>query len=250
MSFAFFISKGSFTCTHSDIPCSAWNSLFFTPCSFSCIPILLNTSTSTHHSHQRSRSHLACPLTLLGGPASCTSSWPSPLPGLPLSLGPQRQPAQSTHHGQGLANLWCAGSQGLRRHPAPLGWLLARWIASASGCGSGWSLESRGTQRNAFSGSSKCNFSEAKFSKVWGGDIGLFIAKCPAAVWYLAQSRYQHKTGPNRTGSLSSVSVYDKHRREREYHLSDQKILMPLGQIRLLKLKRTKSESTRGWGPL
>ena len=152
MIFAFFISKGKdHSHTHTQTYLVQHEIHFFlllalSPVSLSC---LIAPHLPTIHIRDLEAT-LACPLTLLGGPASCTSSWPSPLPGLPLSLGPQRQPAQSTHHSQGLANLWYAESQGLRQHPAPLGWLLARWSASASGCGSGWSLESRGTQKNAF----------------------------------------------------------------------------------------------------
>lgn len=59
-------------------------SVFSPPCSFSCIPSLHNSSTTTCHPLRSVGATLACPLTVLGVPASCTSSqpctWPAPLP--------------------------------------------------------------------------------------------------------------------------------------------------------------------------
>lgn len=212
-------------------------SIFSPSCSFSCIPSLLNSSTTTCHPQQKCRRHPGLPpspswVCLLAAPA------PSLLPGLSLSLGPQRQPAQPTK-----AKAWLTlgvqevkGGGDIPHHSAGFS-LIEVLLLLDVGQDGAWRAE--GAERTVFSGSSKSStFSEAKFSKVSSGDTGLLITECPAPVWYLAQTRCQHKTGLDGTGQLSSAPVYDECRRA------------DVGQIWLLKSKRTKSDSTWGWGPL
>lgn len=91
MGLAFFTrtGKGEHPCPHTHTSCSTWNFLFL-PCSFPWAPTRLSSATSAHHPHRKPSAILVCSLPLTGGPASCTSSWPSSPPGLLLSLCPQR----------------------------------------------------------------------------------------------------------------------------------------------------------------
>lgn len=113
----------------------------------SIIFIILNRSSSIHHPHQKSGGTLVSPSPSWVGLPAAIALGPAPLPGCLAPLVPRDwlAPSPTYHQGKGLAYLWCAGSQGQQPHPVPRGWPLAHWSTSASGCGPGWSLGSRGT---------------------------------------------------------------------------------------------------------
>ena len=155
---------------------------------------------------------LAWPLTILGVPASCTSSQPSTwsVP-LPCPWGDQPNPPTKAKAWLTLGVQEVKGGSDILYHSAGFSLIEVLLLLNVGQDGA-WRAE--GAERTVFSGSSKSsNFSEAKFSKVSGGDTGLLITECLAPVWYLAQIRYQQKTGLKRTGQLSSAPVYDECRR-------------------------------------
>lgn len=178
VSFTFFIRKDY---PHPHTHTHLFNmTFFFLPAIFLVSPAcLIAPPVPTVHTRSPG-AILACPLTL----SSCTCSWPSPLPGLLLSLGPQRL-ASSTH----LPRQRLGSPLVCRKSSAAATSRTTRLASRSLKCFRFWmwARMEPGEQR-AHRGmpfrlcSAKYNFSEDKFSQVWGGDRSFFITKCLASV--------------------------------------------------------------------
>lgn len=123
----------------------------------------------------------AWPHTLMGGPASCTSSWPSPLPGLLLSLCSQRlaSPAHSPRQKLG-SPLLC------RKSRAAATSRTTRLASRSLKCFCFWMWvrmepgEQRGHRGMPFQALLSITSQRPNFYRFGGGDIGLLITKYPA----------------------------------------------------------------------
>lgn len=154
--------------------------IVFPPCSFFCILILLNSSTSNHHPHQKPGSHFgltshhhgwACRRhQLLAQP----SVWPAPLPQSPEAGQPS--PLTKTKAWLTFGVQEVKGSSNIPYHSAGFSLIEVLLLLDVGQDGT-W--EQRGHRGMPFQALLSITSQRPSFYRFGGGDIGLFMTKCP-----------------------------------------------------------------------